>query len=297
MRRLIFFFIAFLCVQLTSFGQSYAFKVLVSKGKNEFKSSAGWQQLKVGTSLTEKDEIKVAGNSYVGLVHQTGKPIELKDAKTYQVADLVKHISSGSSVVTKYTDFILSSEKKGSTIGATGAVDRGGDAIALFLPTISELSVFYNSKQTISWETKDLKGPFIVEFKSLFEDELKTIETSDLNLTIDLDGPEFENEDNITVQIKLKADKNKQSKKIIVKRLSKQDKVRVQGLLKDAASTTEETALSKYILAAFFEDNKLLIDAASQYAEAVKLAPDVTTYQESFEQFLLRTNIKSPPVK
>src|SRR5436190_19626638 len=107
MRKSIFFFVAFCLIQAPLFSQSYAYKVLVNKGKNEFKSSTGWQQLKVGSSLALEDEIKVGSNSYLGLVHKTGQPVELKEAKTYRVADL--KLAAGSSVVSKYTDFILSS--------------------------------------------------------------------------------------------------------------------------------------------------------------------------------------------
>ncbi len=275
--------------------QSYAFKVLVNKGKNEVKTTGGWQSVKVGVAITEKDEIKIGANSYVGLVHASGKPLELKEAKTYKVADLVKQMPSGSSVVTKYTDFILSSNsQKGNNIGATGAVDRGKEAADLHvnLPVPSEQAVFFNSRQTITWDSEGLKGPFVVSFQSLFEDELKIIQTAENSVTIDLDGREFDSEDNILVEVISKAD-GKRSARLALKRLSKPDRAHVEKLLKElSAQTSEPIALNKYILAAFFEENKLYIDAATQYAEAIRLAPDVDLYKDEFNNFLLRTGIK-----
>lgn len=292
------FLLVFICASYVSVSaQDYSFKVLVSKGKNEVKSSGSWQPLKVGTSLTEKDEIRMGANSYVGLVHKTGKPLELKDAKPYKVAELAKQISAGASVVTKYTDFILSSDdKKSSRLGATGAVDRGGNTFQVYLPKPAEQSVFYNDKQIISWDKADLSGPFVVTFNSLFEDELLKKETTQPFVEVDLNSREFQNEDNVKVVVISKDGKKSEEKTL--KRLSKQDRSRIEALLKEVSSATEEeTALNKYILAAFYEENRLYIDAATYYVEAIRLAPDPSIYQQSYESFLLRTGLRKPATK
>ena len=54
----------------------------------------------------------------------------------------------------------------------------------------------------------------------------------------------------------------------------------------------EATALNKYILAGFYEENNLFIDAISAYEEAIRLAPEVVTYKEAYDDFLLRHGIK-----
>ena len=54
-----------------------------------------------------------------------------------------------------------------------------------------------------------------------------------------------------------------------------------------------ETALNKFIMAGFYEENKLLIDAITAYEQAIKLAPDVPTYKEAYEEFLLRNKLKT----
>jgi hypothetical protein len=55
----------------------------------------------------------------------------------------------------------------------------------------------------------------------------------------------------------------------------------------------EPTALNKLILAGFYEENNLLIDAITAYEEAVKLAPDVSSYQEDYDEFLIRHGLKT----
>src|SRR5688572_30895252 len=115
--------------------QDYTFRVLVNKGKNELKSGETWQQVKVGSSLQSHDELRVAENSYVGLVHKTGKPLELKQSGKYKVMDLAAKVTGGENVLNKYTDFILSKNTGPKTnLTATGAVTRGDGFIQVHLP-------------------------------------------------------------------------------------------------------------------------------------------------------------------
>src|SRR5688572_7184931 len=88
----------FTVAALTVQGQEYAFKVLVNKGKNEIKSGNDWQLIKTGTSLKSADELKISENSYIGLIHTSGKPLELKEAGNYKVVDLAAKVNGGSSV-------------------------------------------------------------------------------------------------------------------------------------------------------------------------------------------------------
>ncbi len=278
--------------------QDYAFKVLVNKGKNELKSGNNWQQLKVGLSLKSADELKISENSYLGLVHVSGKALELKQSGNYKVMDLAAKVNGGSSVLNKYTDFILSSNTAPKNrLAATGAVDRGTDNIQVYLPK-PEQAVVYNNKVIIQWETENAPGPYVVTFKSMFDDELNKLETADNNITIDLNDHNFDNEDNIIVEVYSKSNKNKVSDKYTLKKLSKADKERIKTSLNEIANqTADENALNKLVIAGFYEQNNLLIDANTAYQEAIKLAPDVPQYKEVYNDFLLRNALKKAPKK
>ena len=52
-----------------------------------------------------------------------------------------------------------------------------------------------------------------------------------------------------------------------------------------------ETALNKYILAGFYEENRLLLDALFYYEEAINLAPEVDSFKEAYEEFLFRNGL------
>jgi hypothetical protein len=285
---------------MMAFGQQeYTFKVLVNKGKNEVKSGESWHPVKTGSSLKSSDELRVTENSYVGLIHVSGKPLEVKSAGKYKVADLAGKIKGGSTVLNKYTDFILSANtEKKNNLSATGAVHRGVDDIKINLPK-PEFSVVFNNKVMFNWETDKVAGPYTVIFSSMFGDELKKIETASNTVTIDLSEPSFSNEDNIQIKIFSKGESARQSPDDYgLKRLSKADVNRIKSALNEIkADVPEETALNKLIMAGFYEKNNLLVDAITAYQEAIKLAPDVTAYKDAFEDFLIRNAIKDAPVK
>ena len=287
----------FLFMNVLVYGQDYTFKVLANKGSNEMKSGDTWQAVKTGASLKTGDEIKVTENSYLGLVHATGKPMELKQAGSYKVADLAAKVSGGTSVLNKYTDFILSSnsaEAKKNRLSATGAVHRGLEDIKVFLPE-NQYSGIYNNIAIINWEASKAGGPYTIILKNMFDDELMKAETPETSLQIDLNDPKFANETAILVEVKSKSDSKSKSEQHLIKKLSQVDHDRVKKSLAEImGNVQEETALNKFILAGFYEENKLFIDAITSYEQAIKMAPDVPSYQEAYDEFLLRNKFKLP---
>jgi hypothetical protein len=285
---------AFVISSTGLFAQSYTFKVLANKGANEVKTGNAWQAIKTGASLKPGDELKVSENSYLGLVSASGKPLELKQAGNYKVNELEKKVAGGSSVMNKYADFILSSnsaEAKKNRLSATGAVHRGLEDIKVYLPE-NQFANVYNNVAIINWESK-ISGPYIVTFKNLFEDELMKSETPETNFQVDLNDPKFAKENIILVEIKSKTDQKRKSEQRLIKRMNAVDQEKVKKSLVDLGpEVNEETPLNKFILAGFYEENKLFIDAITAYEQAIKLAPDVPSYKEAYDEFLLRNKLK-----
>lgn len=291
--------IAFLLITSTAFSQDYAFKVMANKGSNEVKSGDTWLPLKTGASLKSTDELKLADNSYIGLIHASGKPLEVREAGPHKVADLAKKIKEGSSVVNKYTDFILSSnaETKKNRLSATGAVHRGDPtAINVHLPESQKASIF-NTVAIVSWTTA-AAGPYIVTISNMASEELDKFETSEKTISIDVKNPTYKfNTDafsrGLVVQVKSKADPKQASAEYMIKAMDAKQIAAVQAELGTVVTeVTEESALKQLILAGFYESHHLLIDAIAAYEKAIKLEPEVSTYQESYDDFLARNNIK-----
>lgn len=292
------FVFGFILMTSAAFGQDYAFKVMANKGTNEVKSGSEWVAIKTGVSLGPGDELKVSENSYLGLIHKTGKPLEIKQSGSYKVADLAASVSGGASVLNKYTDFILSSnsaEAKKNRLSATGAVHRGF-GLDVFLPTLGEKErqFVFGSKATIAWEESN-EGPFEVTIESLFGDELMKLETPENQISINLKDPKLASESSFLVQVRSKSDHNVKSDPHMMRNLTGPQLEQITKAYEEIKPQVNgENALQKYLLAGFFEENGLLIDAATAYQEAIKLAPDVPTYKESYEDFLIRNKFKSP---
>ncbi|MEI9918723.1 MAG: hypothetical protein WDO14_07960 [Bacteroidota bacterium] len=274
-------------------GADYAFKVLANKGTNEIKSGNAWVAVKTGASLKKDDELKLAENSYVGLVSVGGKPLELKASGSYKVADLLNQVAQGTSVLNKYTDFILSSnsaEAKKNRLSATGGMHRGVGQIKVFLPENNNSDV-YGNIVIINWEQKH--GPYTVTLKNMFDDQLAVIETPETSAQIDLNAKEYASESAILAEVVSKGDGKLKSEAYLMKRLNPQHAEKIKAeIATEFGPNIEETAINKYLLAAFYEQRKLYIDAVTAYEQAIKLAPDVPSYKEAYEEFLLRNKLK-----
>ncbi len=287
------FFVAVLMISASTFAQDYAFKVLANKGANEVKTGDAWQPLKTGASLKSTDEVKLTDNAYLALVHSTGKPMELKEAKTYKVSELAALVTPGTSVLNKYTDFILSSnsaEAKKNRLSATGAVHRGTEqnSIQVLLPE-NQHSGIYNSTAVINWDGTKVPGPYVVKLMNMYEEELVVVETPETTLQVDITDAKFANLTAILVEVSSKTDPKQVSTRHLIKKLPPAEIEKVKVSLNEIiGDISEQTALNKFILAGFYEENSLFIDAISAYEEAIKLAPDVPSYREAYDEFLLR---------
>jgi hypothetical protein len=286
------FVLAFLLMTSLSWAQNaaYTFKVLVSKGKAEIKSGSSWSTLKVGTALKETDEVKIADNSYLGLIHSNGRPLELKEPGSYRVADLAKNMSKGQSVMSKYTDFILSStDTKRSRLAATGAVHRGTkDGIELYLPEPKKDKVF-GDRVVLNWTAAhDTKG-YIVIVRNLFEEELGRFETTATSFELDLNSEKLRPESDLLVKVLSQSNPTHASKEYALHRVNSKEREEVSKALEELGpAASEESALNKFILAGFYEEKYLLIDAITAYQDAIRLAPDVAQYKEAYQDFLKR---------
>jgi len=285
-------------LSLANAQQTYTFKVLANKGANEIKAGDAWQSVKTGASLKPGDEIKLGENSYIGLIHSSGKSLELKKAGSYKIADLASKMQGGASVLNKYADFILSSnsaEAKKNRLSATGAVHRAGsmEDIIVFLPE-NQYSSIYNTVAIINWESKSgNRGPFVITVQNMFGDDMIIKETPETTYTLDLNDPKLANEQHFLIQIRNKSDQKLLSAQHLIKKIQPAEQQKIKALLAEfVGEMNEETALNKFIMAGFYEDNHLFIDAITAYEEAIKMAPDVDTYKEAYEEFLLRNKLK-----
>jgi hypothetical protein len=293
-----------------SFGhaQEYVFKVLANKGANEVKSADAWVPVKTGASLNSTDELKIADNAYLGLVHKSGRPMEVKQAGSYKIADLAAKLGTGNSVVNKYTDFILSSnseEGKKNRMAATGSVTRGLSSIKVNMPA-AQYSGIYNDKMVINWEpAKNEEGlireglTYVATIMDMEDNVLSTAETTDTQVTVNLGDGKFKNQSAVLVVVQIKGDSKSISERHVIKRLNTANREKIKNALTTdlGVSPESESAMDKMVLALFYEQNGLILDAITAYQDAIKMAPDVQDYKNAYQEFLQIKGIKKEDKK
>lgn len=279
-------------ISLSLYGQKPAFKVLVNSGKNEFKSKAGWQPVKVGLALSSTDELKVGDNSYLGLVHVNGKSVELRKPGPYKVSDLSNEATKVSTVIDKYTDFVISSNAtRKNTLAATGAVSRGPKELWVYAP--KKVSLF-NNYFIVDWAEENSSPPFSINMTNMFEDEIFKQEYQQSKARVDLKGP-------MEQYYLLEVSGNgvrKKSEKYTITPLTEKERAQIAADLKQLGLNTQnDNALDKLRLAAFFEEKNLLMDAATAHIQAIQLNPDIKDFTEAYDKFKSRNGLMPPPDK
>lgn len=290
---------------LTGFGQDYTFRIMVSKGENKLKVGNGdWQSLRIGERLNDGDQLQVADNGYLGMVHSSGRTKEIKTAGIYKISELASTISASTqNIATKYADFVISKmspeaieENRRKYASVTGAVERGDDdeTLKIFMPT--SVSV-YNPEVVIRWEPVAGDNPtYIVKLKDLFEQTIMVAETTESSYTIDFNDAKLAGaivENLVLVNVSVKGNEDIKSKNAAIERFGKDDAASFEVELKELkANLGEPSSINNLILAEFYEENNLLLDALTSYEYAIKMSPDVEYYKEAYEEFLLRTGLK-----
>ncbi len=278
------------CMIRIGAAQSYAFKVIASKGHTEVRAAGGeWAPIKVFASLLANDEVRLPINGYLGLNHVSGKPLELKESGVYKISELASQVGKGPTAMSKYTDFILSSDQeKRNKLAATGAVHRGDNKpVQVLLPGPGRADLL-NSYFSLNW-TSEGSTAYTVVLMDMLDDELKRIPVKGKSITVNFDELKI---NEAQVLIKVIAESGLSSETFVVKRLPASQRKRTQETIDGLGLPTEKNALEKYILANIYEENGLVIDALTSYKEATELEPEVDSYKQAYAQFLIRLGFK-----
>lgn len=282
--------------------QGYVFKVLANKGDNSVKiEGADWTKLKTGQSLNSGDELKLSEEAYLGLMHNSGKTLEVKTPGSHTVSGLAANLKSkNTSVASKYADFVMNkmSEDEGSgdyrkSMGATGAVDRAlasGASIKIMALSSSEI---INNEVILRWNEPKQEGEiedltYELTFSNLFDETIATETVDKTSYLLDRSKEPFAGQNFIKVKVQVKGEDLKSDDYAITIK-PEEETAEIKETLEQLKSEIEgESAMDKLIMAAFYEDNDLLLDALTAYEQAIQKAPNVPVFEKAYEDFLIR---------
>ncbi|MEP5612628.1 MAG: hypothetical protein ABJP45_10280 [Cyclobacteriaceae bacterium] len=285
--------------------QGYTFRVLANKGQNTVKraGSAAAVALKTGATLNNGDELIASQGAYIGLMHKSGKTLEVRTPGSQKIADLEKKINTKTaSVSTRYATFLAAkmNEKENtnyrSRLNATGAVSRAlaGDAsIKVLLP--NEVKVI-GDNAIVGWDSPEgiEQNEYVVTVKNIFDEEIYKEEVSGNAINLDFTNPELKNDEGLYIlTVKAKENLEVTSGAIGIKKLKGEDASQyAEGIGALQSEVSEDGPLGKIIYASFYEENGLILDALTKMQEAIDLSPDVADFEELRKDILERNGIK-----
>ncbi|MDF2455285.1 MAG: hypothetical protein K0R51_1278 [Cytophagaceae bacterium] len=301
----IIFGILFLGLLFQAKAQTALFNVLASKGSVKYVSAGSTEQktMIIGKKLFPQDKIVVGENSYLGLAHSGGKTIEIKRPGSYEVSSLSAEVANqNASVSKKYVDFLAGeinnngqemSKNKYKYMAVTGSVERGGDDIVLYATPGLPARVL-NAPVTFKWDLNDNAKVYVVKLTNIFDEVLYTTETTSNSALIDLAKYNTTKEKNLWIEVLSKEYPAKvKSERIMLQVLdSKEEAEIVKQLDEIKTEQKEETALNKYVLANFYAEKRLPINAIEQFEAAIALEPEVEDFKVSYGEYLVATDIK-----
>ena len=289
----------FFLLFVNGFSQTQLFTVIASIGSSEIKHSVetNWQQISTGKKIFSGDTLKILPQGYLGLAHSTLNTVELNKEGIYSADTLAAQIDLTSKTVTKkLVAFIIDemAEKKKSTgeMRTLGAVVRlSREKIDVNLP--SDVFLF-DTTFTFSWYPNSNSEEYIFQ---LLNPSLKTIymkETSDTVLNLDLQELNLQEMETYKWLVFDKENNRSASDTINFNLISKAQKSSIENDLYSLSleNNDDQEVLDHLILAAYFKENKLYLEAIKEYKKIVKIQPDVDEFWEEYLQFLVDVGLK-----
>ncbi|NQZ76521.1 MAG: hypothetical protein HRT61_10490 [Ekhidna sp.] len=285
-------------------GQGYTFRVLANNGQNQVKKegAAAAVALKTGSTLNDGDELIASQGAYIGLMHKSGKTLEVRTPGTKKVAELAKMVNTKSaSVSSRYAKFLSNkmNEKEQpnyrARLNATGAVSRalaGDEQIQVLIP--SEDASVLGDNAILNWYTPEgmEENTFVVTVKNIFDEEIMKQEVSGNNIELDFTQEQMKNEEGLwIINVRAKENLDVSSGDIAIKRPEDPAQY-AEGLSSLKAEVDESSPLNKVIYASFYEENGLIVDALTAIEEAIKMNPEVEDFKIIKKDIIERNGIK-----
>jgi hypothetical protein len=285
-------------------GQGYTFRVLANKGQNQVKKDGTTTAvaLKTGATLSDGDELIASQGAYIGLMHKSGKTLEVRTPGTKKVTDLAKMVDTKSaSVSSRYAKFLANkmNEKDEpnyrAKLNATGAVSRalaGDEQIQVLIP--AEDASLLGDKAILNWDTPEgmEENTFIVTVKNIFDEEVMKEEVMGNTIELDFTSSQMQNEEGLwIINVKAKENQDVTSGDIAIKRPENPSQY-AEGLNSLKAEVDEDSPLNKVIYASFYEENGLIVDALTAIEEAIKMNPEVDDFKILKKDIIERNGIK-----
>ena len=269
-------------------------KVVALKGEAQVINGMDVKSCSPGMELRGNEMLLLRGNAYVALVDQSGYTKEIRGEGRYDIAGEFGKRETRQTPAFRYADYLaakLTPEGKKNRLSATGYFISSRleerEMIRLFIPGAGK---YYQNVLRLNWDSPMGAGPFKIEVYNMYREILRT-EVTNENI-IDLMIDEYLGQESILLLKISTTDGAFTSENYALKRVGSYHREDIGEELDELRHIYQgRNAVSRFIMAGFFEYNNLLADALTCYLQAIEQAPDVPVYREAYEDFLLRNHL------
>lgn len=267
--------------------QDYAFKVLANKGDNKVEKQNGdILPLNSRDLLYETDIIISSEGAYIGLMHSSGKAQEIKGGQKVAVADLIVNVGGKElTSLSKYAQMISQRLAEGEAEKKVSVGTRAvGSKIEVMMPQENEL---YGSMAVVKFKSSDeAPATYEVVIMDILDEVVFSAETTADSVLVDFNS--VENDMGLYVlNVRKKGEASFASSNYPIRHLTGDESDDItQNLEPLTSDLSEDSPLNLLIIASFFDDQDLFLDAQYNYERAIALSPDIPEYKELYQIFL-----------
>jgi len=271
---------------------SFVFKVLGVSGNIKKHTATGDVVLSPGTKLNSEESI-IVETGYCGLLHSTGKGLEVKKPGTYLVSDLAKTISNTakpSKVSDRYVSYVMGqlTKEEAEDINAnhrkymevTGSVERGSPVYSIKMIALKSNEILPKA-YTLSWNSNTNNVEYLLEVHNLFNENVFTAKTKETSAAVDFAPLFAKHGKNLLVSVKVLGKPEIKSNEYSFK-LANGTNVAELGL------SDEKTPVTNMVNGMICEENNLYLDALAYYKDASEMERSVDGYKDAYDNLVKR---------
>jgi hypothetical protein len=171
------------------------------------------------------------------------------------------------------------------SMSITGSVERSLDQfdIALFIPETTRIT-----RQTaqVNWYPKETASAYKVVITNMFDEEVYATTVSETQATIDFNAIGLEADDIYKMQVNASDESGAKSAIVTLRTPAEEEMNNLQSEYSQLEENASESALNELVLATYFEQNELYLNAIPHYERAIALEPEIEEYKEAYNRFL-----------
>jgi hypothetical protein len=276
------------------------FKVIACKGKITLQRTK--KSVAVGAALNTADQLRLEGPVYLGLVHKTGKAIELRQEGIVVISDLLKQVSSKQTGMDKLVGFVVNSVK-----GAEAGKNVKSSSVEMSL-NVNKLRLIsprttktFDDEMTFIWNgSADGKAAnYLFTITDANQNVRFKKELTETQLGVNLKSLNLEKDRCYYWSVTQTNAQVPSTESYCLYVMNDDETKALNGQLQTLRQeqNAQPTALDKLMLGAFYEQNGLTYRAMSAYKDAATIGSDVEIFNDSYREFLRRTGVDYETLK